>query len=552
MSHLSQGDLGFIRYPDERNYYLSGAKEFLAQGWSFFAGERSLWNGPLNLLWVALFQANLVWVRIANIALITFAGVPLWGLIRRKFSVGAAYLGLGLYLFQPALIHFNGTILTEPPFIALLVLSLWAFSKGEYKFHFLSGLLMAFASLVRPTTQLFPLYFLLFSVFISRCKGEKAWVKQSTLLFVGGALLVLLPYMGKNWVRHQKFGIANGSGAVMYLGNDLRTDGHEPVYSQFDFDTIETTWPQAHLDTEGDRRLTERAIARMQLHPLETLELMSRKFFRYIFGSPQAYFYPFADLRSFLRYTHGFSRWEALAQLTWISFCMAGLLCSFARIDWSRSINLFVGALLSYFVLLHTLLFPIARLALPFHVLSIPLVAFGMLKKPIESVLLGLLVFCSIGFIDAGRLRHQVSTNYAEYFSDSISLTESMKSNAHAIAFDSASSFHALAKEAKVEFEFVPKQIRTNQALIVSIKVPEKSKLSKAKLGVRLGRIGEEGGVRVVNEIDVEYTTNGRTFRVPLKVPKSWAGQGVRLELQLPKSARKGGARFSDLQFVSG
>src|SRR4051812_26391519 len=46
-------------FPDEKNYYLSAATFMQEHGvLEFFRTERSLWNGPVNPLWVYLWGGN--------------------------------------------------------------------------------------------------------------------------------------------------------------------------------------------------------------------------------------------------------------------------------------------------------------------------------------------------------------------------------------------------------------------------------------------------------------------------------------------------------------
>src|SRR5262245_225648 len=92
------GELDTLIYPDEKVYYLDAAQRILSEGLGFFTTPRALWNGPLAALWIALWQANIVAVKLANIALVSFAGVLVWDLARAVARPRAALLALGFYV----------------------------------------------------------------------------------------------------------------------------------------------------------------------------------------------------------------------------------------------------------------------------------------------------------------------------------------------------------------------------------------------------------------------------------------------------------------------
>ncbi len=60
---------------DEKSYYLPGAEAILSEGLGWFLTPRSLWNGPVNPLWIAAFGANPLTVKIANLGLFALSGL---------------------------------------------------------------------------------------------------------------------------------------------------------------------------------------------------------------------------------------------------------------------------------------------------------------------------------------------------------------------------------------------------------------------------------------------------------------------------------------------
>ena len=139
-----------------------------------------------------------------------------------------------------------------------------------------------------------------------------------------------------NFSQFGKAGLANGLGAVLYLGGDLRRNGDEPVYSGVDFDTFRITTPYTHLDTEGDARLVAVAKDRMLQHPLATGALFIRKGARYLLGSFHGYFWPYNGLVGKLE--HDPSWRSKCSTLVWLSlqvFVACGAFFSLFRRDLS-------------------------------------------------------------------------------------------------------------------------------------------------------------------------------------------------------------------------
>jgi hypothetical protein len=223
-----------------------------------------------------------------------------------------------------------------------------------------------------------------------------------------------------NFVQFGKVGIANGVGAVLYVGGDLRRDGDEPVYSGVDFDTYRHTAPNTHLDTEGDLRLATIAKERMLHHPLATARLFVRKTFRYALGSQKGYFWPFDGLVDKLR--HEASLKGKLFTLLWPGLhvlVVCGALISLRRRDISPVLRSYVGLLTLYFVALHAVTFPIPRMVFPLYPYLLVLAVLGICtrgggnKTRLAVFIVTPLVF---GFVSAPR-HQQFWTEVDESFS---------------------------------------------------------------------------------------------------------------------------------------
>ncbi len=258
------GDLSALTYPDEINYYVGGAEQIRAEGLGYFLTARSLWNAPLYPLWIAVLGISVPLVKILNLLMICGAGAFIADASRRISSRWGGFAALVGYLLYYPLFVFGGTVLSEPPFIFAMVVAFWCWVVGKgssFRWGCAAGVALGIGALIRPTIQLFPLLLLVGvvgSVFGRRSR-QTGVVRAALGCFLGAAVLIL-PYVAKNMVLFGRPTIANGFGAVLYLGSDLRKDGNEPVYSRMDFDTYEKTAPYTHLDSEGDSILARAAL----------------------------------------------------------------------------------------------------------------------------------------------------------------------------------------------------------------------------------------------------------------------------------------------------
>lgn len=370
----AEGGLSSLTYPDEKNYYLAAAQEIRNLGTGFFFTPRSLWNGPVNPLWVWLWGTDVGTIKIANIILGAVTTWLVWLTTRRLFGERPALIALMAVTLHPPFVVFTPTILTEPVFIFFLVASISCFLLNGSRSALLdlgSGVLLGLAALTRPTIQLFPFFLigcfvlLRFAPISSFRSAVSELQVRRFVLWIAGFLVLVGPYVAKNAFYLGKTGIANGSGAVLYLGNDLRKNGDEPVYSGMDFDTFEITAPFTHLDTEGDRLLTEVAVARMRANPLDSAALFFRKNLRFLFGYPAHYFYPYRDLltagKTWSPGRVSITVFEILLTVLFSVTALAGLSTRMLK----PGARFLLGSLLLYYVLLHGVTNPIPRLALP-------------------------------------------------------------------------------------------------------------------------------------------------------------------------------------------
>lgn len=403
----SDGDFQKLRFSDELAYYLPAANEIISHGGSFFLNERSLWNGPLNPLWIAALRADVLVIKIANIILVMLAGVMVWRLLRRR-SQATALFALLIWNIYPPLIDFTPTLLTEPPCIFLFTLGLFLFESRRPLF---AGLSFGLASLVRPTTQLLPLFLFAVGYF-----SKDRQVRKELIQVALGLLIVITPYILKNYFLWGRPTIANGFGAVLQLGTNLRTYGDEPIYYGLDFDTQRYTKEYTHLDSEGDKRLVAAAVGYSKKHPLAITELMFIKPFRLFLGSTRHYFFPYNGFESFWEFEKNSWRiFMVLGELLITPFIV--ILGFFGMISANpNQSNRLKITLILYFAAIHALAFPIPRMALPLF--PIFLTAAFDAKKLAKWLAISITTFvvAFLAFSSRNHLLHEYAPSYPDYF----------------------------------------------------------------------------------------------------------------------------------------
>lgn len=403
-------DLNKLHYPDEKNYYEQGANNFKEQGFKYFLTERSLYIGPINILWVSAFP-DFKTNKIANLTLNVFTAYLIFLITSIYSSNLIAFFSYLIFLSYPSFTHFGTTILTEPPYIFLLVLSIYlislGFKKDSKKLVFLSGIIFALATLTRPTTQFFPLFIICLYLpcfFLTRFFKVFNSIRINYLLtFILAFSILVLPWFIKNKLLFNKIGIANGSGAVLYLGNDWRKNGDEPFYSNMHFDTYEITKPYSHLDTKGDSLLTKKAVEFIVKDPIFFLQNTILKSFKVLFGYPKDYFAGRNTLKDFMSFPDNKVFYQNIIKLLLHSFLGLLIIFSFFKFPKNET-DFFIQSLILYFIIIHSITFPIPRLFLPALAISCCLVKNVFLnKKKIITFIplyIGIILFLSFSRIN--------------------------------------------------------------------------------------------------------------------------------------------------------
>lgn len=542
----SGGDFSRLLYGDERSAYLPAAEAIRQDGLGFFLTDRSLWTGPLNPLWLAVLGGRIALIKVANIALFLLAGLALWDITRRIFSNRAGFVAVAFYATYPPFFKFTPTLLTEPLFVPMVIFALWfVVIEGRYgtRAVWASGFLLGLATLTRPTLQLFPLFLLgvwAFGRVITLIRrNARVQIEVRKIILIGAAFaIVVAPYAIKNLVALDKLGIANGSGAVLYIGNDLRTHGYEPIDSNLRFSTQEISTPYTHLDTEGDSLLLHAALERIGRDPLDVALLQPSKALRLVFGSPGHYFRPEHDAIEFFRVNNWIDRLNLLDLIVTPLLVVVGI-TGLIAIRTTPFVRLVFGSFVTYMILVNTLLFPIPRMFLAALPVLMIFTAGALTQLPKRSILVAAggvaLVVLFIAFKGVFGTTGTVSESYVAYFDPVVAMSTDRwltSKDAQALSDGSVAS---TGPDPYIVFDVDDFEASVNQMVFVTIRAPEASDNSSAGSAQLFWRTESEGFAEATSQL-FELQTDGEfhIYALSPSLRKPWSGVISEIRLDLP------------------
>jgi hypothetical protein len=286
--------------------YFSIAKN-LAQGNGFVAepgGQVILHRAPLYPVFLTgvysvfgetNFRAELV----AQAVLDAGTGLLVWWVGRRLFGELIGIVAALLFAVYPFSAYYTLRLLPESLFTlgltALTASLVWAMGSERPRRFVLVGALGALAALVKPVAMGFILFLAVLLLIRTRQQVGAAIPQVGGLLV--GFIFVLAPWTLRNyWITGRVIPIATGGGYSLWVGSNLISDGREDdevegavqaAYLQrrqeilaelYGADLLVGSNP--NITPEIDRIFAQAALREIRSHPLETLGLIVKKFFR--------------------------------------------------------------------------------------------------------------------------------------------------------------------------------------------------------------------------------------------------------------------------------
>jgi hypothetical protein len=361
----------------------------LARG--LLAGEGFTWPGrvPLYPAWVAGLHYVTGYSYARGIYIQAFVGtlaVLLTFLLGRDLFgplvglVAALAAALDIILVHQSVRYLSEILFT--PLVLAVAIALGRALRQPTAARFVwTGVWIGLANLVRPTLVAYPAIAVLAALYVL---GARRALKPAALL-VAAAVLVVTPWMIRNYARYQAIYPLATSNAILWQGSPeyyhlVRREGY--TYLDVWNKVIYGPGNEGHDpgSVEGDRYWTRRALRSIAAEPLVYLRFCLEKAVTYWIGDPNAdwgdqYVFDYRVPRSW-----GFSRARTVLWVLGRAFPLAAFLALlYLRRHWHRLVP--VTSMLAYATLLHAITHAEARLSDPFRPLLFVIAAAAILRQ---------------------------------------------------------------------------------------------------------------------------------------------------------------------------
>lgn len=289
---------------DAQHVYLPLARALLQQGPAALSDPATLAVAPFSFTYMALLGANVGAIKVAGIVLFLalLALAARIGTLAHSALAGVA--AAGLLALSPLVKPYMATALTEPPYLFLVGLWLWALLEDEDRprkaWIALGATALGLALVTRPTYLYFAPAVAIGAALawkLARHPAVRARAGRLALLHA----LALVPAGLVIFHHAATFGvpaIAVGAGNALYYGSHVLTEGQEPPYYGLGHDggaVLEGITDRI----EGERRLRATALAALADTPLATLAaLHAKKLAAFLLVTPAETVAPPARLRA--------------------------------------------------------------------------------------------------------------------------------------------------------------------------------------------------------------------------------------------------------------
>lgn len=305
-------------WPDEATYF-GVSKHILNHGFlSYLTSTDSIIVAPGNPSYLALLFTifhSIDAIRFINLVLSTVTLFWVYRIGERLFSKRVGLLAAIACALNGQLIEYSATLLTEPLFIFCLIGFTYNLieyikpDKDSHVRHAVSAcLFLTFGTLTRSILLLYPIALVLVLIYLAITLPKSIQhydLNRQRLKFLVLCLLILTLTLScvayKNQYFFNRFAIATGSGAALWLGSRADSEGDEPPYRGLKYNTHSVTKHYSHISPEGDKLLTEAAKSQIANDPITYLINCAKKPFRLLIGNNYAWFYPQKNIYNWYR-----------------------------------------------------------------------------------------------------------------------------------------------------------------------------------------------------------------------------------------------------------
>lgn len=339
-------------------------------------------------------------IKLAQAIIDTATVLVAFLLFRLFLPFSASLIGILLVAISPHLIAMNIYLLTETVFTFFLTLFLYVSVKGliqERLFYlFLSGILLAITTLIKPSIN----YFIFFYIGYLIVALPKKEIIKTTTVIVFGFLLLVAPWAyrntgivtGGNNTSKALASLKNGSYPGLMVNNDIRTRGMphraDPKYGNI------KNFSDFALDLR--KKITQNPVEYLSWYLIgKPVMFLS---WDMVAGMGDVYVYPityspyynrqiFMITHAMMKGAHPLINIAAIIML--VLFFIPGTR-KYLSNDAKKALS-FLAVIIVYFILLHTVVTPLPRYAIPLRPIMYGLAVFFFLflfeiyKKKIKA-----------------------------------------------------------------------------------------------------------------------------------------------------------------------
>jgi len=187
---------------------------------------------PIFLSFFLLFSENNFFLSLINVILVSLSAGLVYILSYKIYdNRKIAFIGGLLYLINPTFIFFSSVLASENLFVFFLLLSiifLVDFIKtNNYLFFYLSAILLGLSSLTRGEGIFYFPIFIIFILLFTKCNLKEKFLKS--ILFIVIFLLTLSPWLVRNKLVFNEFGLSSTGGINFYFAHNSDTYGCVPL-----------------------------------------------------------------------------------------------------------------------------------------------------------------------------------------------------------------------------------------------------------------------------------------------------------------------------------
>ena len=211
-----------------------------------------------------MFGHNRIAARNIQLIIDVFTCFLIYLIAKETFGKKAGLLSAGMAALYPGFIGLMNMLYSETLFTFLLMIFLWffikAFKSRAINYYFYSGICAGLTTLTRTVTLLMPGFVLAGLLIVYKNKIKAV---LHSLVFAIAMMIVILPWIIRNYVQFNLMSLSTGGGVVLWMQSYVPWNGQSRSFNSEPLKTMAKTLSNLELD----RQLTREAIENIKKYP---------------------------------------------------------------------------------------------------------------------------------------------------------------------------------------------------------------------------------------------------------------------------------------------